>query len=62
MDLKPPHFVIVLRNVNKGARVEYVEAIAPVHQHLGEERGAHNWDDHERVAPRVRNMIGITCM
>ena len=34
-----------------GASVEYVEAAAPVHQHLGEARGAHDWANHKQVAP-----------
>ena len=39
--------------------MEYVEATAPVHQHLGEARDALDWPNHERVAPRVRDMIGM---
>ena len=35
----------------KGASVECVEAVAPIHQHLDEVHGAHDRADHERVAP-----------
>jgi hypothetical protein len=43
----------------EGASVEYVEAAAPIHQHLGEAHGTHDWVDHERVAPRMRDAIGV---
>ena len=39
--------------------MEYVEAAAPIHQYLGEARGAHDWVDHEQVVPRVRNVIRV---
>ena len=43
----------------EGAGIEYVEAAAPIHQHLGEVCGAHNWADHKRVAPRVSDTIRV---
>ena len=46
-------------NLIEGARKEYVEAAAPIYQHLGEARGAHDWADHERVAPQMRDTVGV---
>ena len=43
----------------EGAGVEYIEATAPVHQHLGEACGAHNQANHEWVVPRMRDTIGV---
>jgi hypothetical protein len=48
--------------VVEGAGIEYVEAVAPVHQHLGEVCGAHDWADYERVAPRMRDAIGVVLL
>jgi hypothetical protein len=41
----------------EGGGVEYVEAAAPVHQHLGEARGAHDRADQEWVAPWMGDAI-----
>jgi hypothetical protein len=43
----------------KGADVEDVEATSSVHQHLREARGADDRADHERVAPRMWDAIGV---
>ena len=39
--------------------MEYVEAAAPIHQYLGEARGAHDQDDHERVEPQMRDTTEV---
>jgi hypothetical protein len=36
----------------EGVVIEYFEATAPVHQHLGEARGAHDRADHEGAVDR----------
>ena len=33
--------------------------LPPIHQHLGEARGAHDWADHEWVAPWMRDIVGV---
>ena len=43
----------------KGAGIEYVEAYAFVHQHLGEAHDAHDQANHERVVPRMRDTVGV---
>ena len=51
----------VLRDAHlvEGAGVEYVEATAPIQQHLGEARGAHDRANHERVVPQMWDAIGM---
>ena len=40
---------VALRDAHlvEGASIEYVEAVAPIHQHLGEACGAHDHANHE---------------
>ena len=46
----------------EGARIEDVEAIASIHQHLGEACGAHDWADHKWVASYMRNTIKVVSL
>jgi hypothetical protein len=43
----------------QGVRVEYVEATASVHQHLGEPRVADDWIDNQRVLVQVWNAVRV---